>query len=209
MATISRRGVLAVGFSVAFLPAVAWAQAENPATAPITAFSAALLSVMKAGNRTPFPQRYQMLAPAVDSAFDLQRILRVSVGPNWNSLPADQQQRLLKVFRDFIVVTYVSNFHAYRNRTITVSPTTRQVGMTQVVTSIIRKPNRDPLRIDYVMGQIGGVWKVQDILLDGTISRVAVQRSDFTALVSPGDASRLISNLSQKVTSLSHQTISS
>jgi phospholipid transport system substrate-binding protein len=209
MATILRRGVLAMGFSLAILPAVARAQAENAVTAPITAFSAALLSVMKAGNRTPFPQRYQMLAPAVDSAFDLQRILRVSVGPLWNSLPPDQQQRLLKVFRDFIVVTYVSNFHSYRNRTITVSPTTRPVGMDQVVTSIIQKPNRDPLRIDYVMGQSGGGWKVQDILLDGTISRVAVQRSDFTALVSRGDASRLIANLSQKVTSLSHQTISS
>jgi phospholipid transport system substrate-binding protein len=207
--TTSRRGFLVAGLSLATCPVMARAQSGNPVTAPIESFSAALLGVMKAGNATPFPQRYQMLAPAVDSAFDLQRILRVSVGSTWSSLPPDQQQKLLQVFRDFTIVTYVSNFHSFRNRTITVSPTTRPVGPDQVVTSIIQKPSRDPLRIDYVMGQSGGAWKVQDILLDGTISRVAVQRSDFRSQLAPGDASRLIALLTQKVTALSHHTIGS
>ena len=47
-------------------------------------------------------------------------------------------------------------------------------------------------------------WKVVDILLDGTISRVAVQRSDFASLVSSGDASPLIGSLKSKVSLLSN-----
>jgi phospholipid transport system substrate-binding protein len=49
---------------------------------------------------------------------------------------------------------------------------------------------------------------VQDILLDGTISRVAVQRSDFTSLLSQGSATQLIASLEQKVSTLSAGAIS-
>ena len=89
-----------------------------------------------------------------------------------------------------------------------VSPATRAVGVEQVVSSTLTKPSGDVLRIDYVMGQTAGRWLVQDILLDGTISRVAVQRSDFSALLAQGNATQLIASLEQKVSTLSGGAIS-
>jgi phospholipid transport system substrate-binding protein len=174
----------------------------------ISQFYVVLLQVMKQGRQTAFQQRYQTLAPAVDQAFDLEGILRVSVGSYWSSLPDGQKQTLLSVFRAFTVATYVSNFHSYKGRVLTVSPNTRAVGSQQVVSTTITKPNRDPLRIDYVMRNEAAGWKVVDVLLDGTISRVAVQRSDFASLVSQGNASRLIATLKTKVGNLSNGAIS-
>ena len=87
-------------------------------------------------------------------------------------------------------------------------PTTRPVGSQRVVTTTITKPGRDPLRIDYVMRDEDSGWKVVDVLLDGTISRVAVQRSDFASLVSSGDASGLIKSLRSKVSLLSNGSMS-
>jgi phospholipid transport system substrate-binding protein len=185
------------------------AQAADPATAPLVQFYGVLETVMKAGQQhVPFPQRVQMLAPAVDTAFDLAGILRISVGAYWGGLPPAQQQSLLAVFRTFTVVTYVSNFHSYKGRVLAVSPTTRAVGSERVVTTTITKPHRDPLRIDYVMRNEDAGWKVVDVLLDGTISRVAVQRSDFASLVTAGDASKLIATLTSKVSTLSGGTVS-
>jgi phospholipid transport system substrate-binding protein len=208
---VSKRNLLAAGVSLAPLrisaPALAQAQSASPAVAPIESFNASLLGVMKAGSKTPFSQRFQMLAPAVDQTFDLERILRVSVGSGWSTLPPAQQQRLLAIFRAFTIVTYVANFHSYKGRTITVAPTTRAIGASQIVSSTIHRPQRDSVRIDYVMADAGGAWKVQDILLDGSISRVAVQRSDFASLVSPGNASRLIALLSKKVSVLSNGAV--
>jgi len=60
-----------------------------------------------------------------------------------------------------------------------------------------------PTRIDYVMHDEGGSWKVVDVLLDGTISRVAVQRSDFRQILRSGGARGLISMLERKVADLS------
>jgi phospholipid transport system substrate-binding protein len=199
---VSRRVLLAASCAAAVFPRLAQAQAASP-TAPIVALNTALIAVMKAGDSTPFVQRYQMLAPAIDKGFDLPRIIAVSVGSYWSSLPAAQQQKLQEVFRSFIIANYVANFHSYNGEVAAVAAATRAVGAEQVVTSTITKPSGDTVRIDYVMGQTGGGWQVQDILLDGTISRVAVQRSDFSSLLSQGDATQLIASLEQKVSTLS------
>ena len=178
--------------------------AADPATLPVTQFYGVLLQVMKAGRHTPFPQRYQMLAPAVDAAFDISGILRISVGAFWSTLPPAQQQSLFQVFRTYTIANYVANFQTYKGRVIDVQPATRPVGSERVVTTRITRPAHDPLRIDYVMRNEAAGWKVADVLLDGTISRVAVQRSDFASLVTSGDASPLITSLKSKVSLLSH-----
>jgi phospholipid transport system substrate-binding protein len=144
----------------------------------------------------------------VDAAFDLAGILRISVGAFWSTLPPAQQQALLQVFRTYTIANYVANFHSYKGRVIDVQPTTRAVGSERVVTTTITKPGKDPLRIDYVMRDEDAGWKVVDVLLDGTISRVAVQRSDFASLVSAGNATPLINSLRSKVSILSNGSMS-
>jgi phospholipid transport system substrate-binding protein len=76
------------------------------------------------------------------------------------------------------------------------------------VTSAWSEPSGDSIRSDYVMERADRRWKAQDILLERTISRVAVQRSDFTFLLSQEDASQLIAGLEQKVSTLSSCTVS-
>ena len=53
------------------------------------------------------------------------------------------------------------------------------------------------------MRQGGGAWKAVDVLADGSISRVAVQRSDFRRLVGRGGAQALIESLNRKTADLS------
>jgi phospholipid transport system substrate-binding protein len=57
------------------------------------------------------------------------------------------------------------------------------------------------------MRNVGGAWRVVDVLADGSISRVAVQRSDFRRLVERGGAKALIESLNQKTTDLSGGTL--
>ena len=199
---MTRRGLL--GLALAGFTASRLAMAADPAevTAPIQALNDALIQVMKAGKRTSFRDRFHRLAPAVDRAFDLPGILRVSVGPQWASIDPVQQATLLKVFRSFTVASYVANFDSYDGQSFTIAPQLRATGANQVVgTTIISGNEKD--RIDYVMHQdAGGAWKVVDVLLDGTISRVAVQRSDFRAQLAQGGAAALIVSLQAKVTDL-------
>jgi phospholipid transport system substrate-binding protein len=77
-------------------------------TAPIEQLDAGLLQVMKAGKAAPFQQRYDILAPLVTRAVELDGILQGAVGLTWASLPPAQQVALKTAFQRYPVATYVA-----------------------------------------------------------------------------------------------------
>ena len=80
----------------------------------------------------------------------------------------------------------------------------RQVGQdTVVATQIVPANGGAPTRLDYVMRATPQGWKAVDVLADGSISRVATQRSDFRSLLTGGNPQPLINSLNRKVASLS------
>jgi len=153
-----------------------------------------------------FPTRYTALAPMVDRAFDLQHILQTIVGLKWSSIAPADQTRLLAVFRAYTICNYVANFNSDSGDQIRVLPETRSVGADRVVETEIVPTKGDAIRIDYVMRQESAGWKAIDVLEEKSISQVAVQRSDFRALVAKG-AGTLIASLTAKVDTLSGSTI--
>ncbi len=196
------------GLAVALLrAAVSPAAAASEAAAPIAALNGALTDIMKSGKATPFPARYQTLAPVVAQSFDLASILRLVVGPHWTDMPPEMQNALLAEFRRFTVASYVANFDDDNGERLEILPTTHTVGGDTVIETRIVFPKADPVRIDYVMRQKDGQWQVVDVLLDGTISRVAVQRSDFRHILETGGPPALIATLRKKISALSGGTL--
>ena len=207
MRPVSRRAVLGLALAgLVAAPRRGWALDAAPVagevTAPIQALDDGLVAVMRAGKPTPFRDRFHMLAPTVDHVFDLATILRISVGLRWGDVEAAQQASLLQVFRRFTVASYVANFDSYAGERFAVAPTLRAIGMDQVVSTTLVPGSGETVRIDYVMRRGDVAWKVVDVLLDGTISRVAVQRSDFRGVLAQGGAPALIASLERKVVDL-------
>jgi phospholipid transport system substrate-binding protein len=176
---------------------------EAAAVAPIQQLVDGLLAVMKAGMGTPFPQRFEMLRPVIERTFDLTAILQESVGALWGSLPPDQQAMLADAFRRYTIATYVNGFDSFDGQQFVISPTTRAVGNEQVVQTRIVPKAGDSHELDYVMREGGSGWRAVDVLADGSISRVAVQRSDFRRLLARGGAQALVDSLRSKSMDLS------
>lgn len=57
--------------------------------------------------------------------------------------------------------------------------------------------------LDYVMRQVGGTWKVVDVLADRSISRVAVQRSKMRSPLANGGVPALLERLQRKTVEMS------
>ena len=178
--------------------------ADLPAPAqPIVALNAALLAAMRAGAATPFATRAATLRPVVERVFDLPTILRNSVGAaRWSGFAPAVQQELVEAFTRFTVASWTANFDSFNGERFEVRPELRQVGADSVVQSNIVPTTGTPTRLDYVMRDTGGTWKAVDVLVDGAISRVATQRSDFRSLLSGGDAAPLIAMLQSKAVAL-------
>jgi phospholipid transport system substrate-binding protein len=171
--------------------------------APVQQLLDGLLKVMKVGSGTPFATRYDMLAPVIDQTFDLAAILQESIGSSWSTLPPDQQTMLTEAFRRYTVATYVNNFNGFDGQKFVISPDLRAVGEEQVVQTRIVPKSGDSHQLDYVMRQIGSDWRAVDVLADGSISRVAVQRSDFRRLLTQGGPNALVASLRAKSADLS------
>lgn len=192
---LSRRFVLG---TLLVLPAAVRAQSATSPTAPVAALDDALIAAMKSGRAVPFAQRAAALAPVVQRSFDLAAILRASVGPRFGSLPASQQSALLAAFTEYTVATYVANFDSFSGERFTMAAQTRAAGADQVVSTQLVPARGEPTRLDYVMRQGPAGWQIVDVLVDGSISRVAVQRSDFRSLLAGGGANALITSLKAK-----------
>ena len=205
---IDRRTLLGATLLVAGgLPLRARALDAGAVVAPIQQLCDGLLAVMHAGQSVPFEQRFNQLAPVVENALDLEAILQVSVGPFWGMLPPDQMALLEAAFRRYTIASYVNSFDNYTGQRFEVSSQLRNLpnGEQEVNTRIIPR-NGDPHVLDYVMRQTPQGWRAVDVLLDGTISRVAVQRSDFRSLLTHGGAAALAKSLLEKTVDLSGGT---
>jgi phospholipid transport system substrate-binding protein len=207
--SVGRRGLLGIATTALMvissrIPVDAQTVSSAGSIAPIQRLNAALLGTMQAGPSMSFEQRYAVLAPMIEQTFDLDGILAASVGLRWTELPSDQKAQVGAAFRRYTVASYASNFNSYNGQSFQVSPAVREVGNGEVVVPtrlVARDGTSTPL--DYVMrdGQSG--WKVVDVLAGGTISRVAVQRSDFRTLLASGGAPALTTALQNKVANLS------
>ncbi|HET6308063.1 MAG TPA: ABC transporter substrate-binding protein, partial [Rhodopila sp.] len=119
------------------------------------------------------------------------------------------QGRLLDVFRRFTVATYVANFSKYDGEQFQILPGARDSGSDRIVPTEIVSGSGDRVRMDYVMRADSGTWRAVDVLLEGSISRVAVQRSDFRKILESGDADGLITSLRRKIVDLSDGALNS
>ena len=202
---IGRRGLFTTAIAAAVLAvAAAPARAENAAAAPVERLNEALLSAMKAGTRASFDQRYQALAPVIEQVFNLDAVLGASVGLSWATMTPEQKTQLLAAFRRYTITSYVSNFDSYNGQSFQTLPTGRTLGNGDVVVATqLDRPGKSALRLDYVMRQGPGGWRVVDVLTDGSISRVAVQRSDFRGLLMAGGVPALASGLERKTANVS------
>jgi phospholipid transport system substrate-binding protein len=172
-------------------------------TAPIEQLHTGLLEIMKTGKVASFRQRYDKIAPVIGRTFDLDVIVRQVVGPRWATLTSDEQAALGDAFRRYTIASYVSNFADYSGERFEVLPGLAAAGNDRVVNTQIVTASGQPHLLAYVMRAAGGGWRIVDVLANGSISRVAAQRSEMRSVLSDGGGAGLLVSLRRKTAELS------
>lgn len=211
MTRISFRAALAISLGIAVLPvaghgvsvpaAMAQSAADNAPAAPVQILYKALDTVQKA--HSSFDARSQIVAPAIDQSYDLEAVLKASVGLRYNALNADEKQKLLAAFRNYTVARYVSSFKPGSDVQFSITPTIADApagGGKIVVTHVGGDDGSAPTELSYIVHQENGSWRITDVLLsDAHISQAAAQRADFSSTLASGGVAGLISVLERKV----------
>lgn len=181
--------------------------ASSTPQAPISQLYDALNKAEHSGS--DISKRIAMITPAVEQTFDMNAILKRSIGLHYDSLAENERNDLVAAFKRFTVARYASTFKPGTDAAFVIAPSTEQTssGKTLVHTTIGNKaaPATDATPIDYVMVHNDAGWQITDILLNGHISQVSAQRADFKAIFNQSGASGLARTLIKKADDFLHE----
>ena len=163
----------------------------------VRGFYGVLLGNMREGRMLGESGRYARLEPVVDRTFDIPLMTRLAVGPAWETLPPAEQQRLQAAFAHYVTATYADQFDSYSGQQLQVTGE-RQNGSNIMVQTKIVKSNGETTKLDYLMRPDQGSWKISDVYLDGTISQLAVHRSEFYSILRREGVDGLVMALNRK-----------
>jgi phospholipid transport system substrate-binding protein len=195
-------GTFFLAFVLASGIAAATFAAGSPSTATIAKLNDTLLAVLKNAETLGFKGRLEKLTPAVDQAFDLDFMAEKSVGKYWKPLSDADKARWRALFQEYTAATYAGNFDHYANQRFEISGEEPSQNDTTVVHTMLIDPGGENTALDYRLHQTPKGPKVIDIYLKGTVSQLALQRSDFTSVLERGGLDALTTTIRGKVDDL-------
>ena len=177
------------------------AGAASP-SAVVEQLHAGLIESMKNAEEFGFQGRFDHIRPVVEDTFDLTFMGSKSVGRHWKKLSPEQQEEWLDKFTGFLVANYAGNFDDYQGEsfeTLGEQPAKRD---TRVVLTELRVPSDDNVVFNYRLRETDGGWRIIDIYLKGTVSELALRRSDFSSTLKEKGFPELTAAVARKIAEL-------
>jgi phospholipid transport system substrate-binding protein len=193
-------GLLSLCFTLLLMiaPLVDRASAASDPQDVVRGFYGVLLSNMRDGRVLGESGRLARLAPVVNRTFDIPTMTRLAMGPSWANLNPAQQQQLAAAFGHYVAATYADQFDTYSGEQLQVTGE-RSYGADVMVQTRIVKSNGEATRLDYLMRQDQSGRQISDVYLDGSISQLAVHRSEFHSILQREGVDGLVMALNRKV----------
>jgi phospholipid transport system substrate-binding protein len=169
----------------------------------IQTFHDHLLAMMRKAKQLGFKGRVAELGPAVDKAFDLPEMTRLTLGTAARTLPPEQLAQLTQAFRSYTIASYAANFDNFGGERFEMGAVRPQANGSVVVPSkLIPGDGSQPVVLDYVMREEGGRWGITDVLMEGAVSQVAWRRSEFVSVLRRDGFPRLLETIEKKTEAL-------
>ena len=183
------------------------AAAEPAATATpshtIDALHASLLDVMKNAVALGYAGREQKLRTVIPKYFDVQGMaVKALGGQQWKGASEDSKRRYLETFERFMVANYAGRFDGFSGQSFETLGEASGARETTIVKTRLIDPTDKNIDLNYQLHEVGGTWKVIDVYLDGTVSELALRRSEFVSIVKRENLDALIVALDTKIAKL-------
>jgi phospholipid transport system substrate-binding protein len=194
--------LLLVVLALVAMPAPGRAEELLPPVKVVQEFYDALLSVMKQADTLGFQGRYAKLRPAIESAYNLPLMARLSIGPQWQSLSPDEQEKLTAAFSAYTISTYANRFDGYSGEKLEVAAKPSIVEAGTIVETKLVKSNGETVALNYLLREANGKPQIIDVYLSGTISEISTRRAEFASVIRRDGAAGLLQLLNRRVAEL-------
>ena len=161
---------------------------------------AMMLSVMKDSEALGYAGRYERLEPVVRSQFDLPFMAAKSVGRYWKTASQEERDQLVKTFSRFSVANYAGRFDGWSGQTFETLGVDASARGTMLVRTKLLNPSGDDIQLYYrLRNGTDGRWKIIDVYLNGTVSELALRRSEYSSLIEREGFEALLIALNERI----------
>jgi len=168
----------------------------------IEAFHLGLLDIMKNAKTLGFQGRIDRLSPLMAKIFDLNFMASKTVGRHWRQFSDADKERWAKTFADITVANYAGRFTGFTGEEfITTGFEDARRGQRVVLTKIVI-PNDDDVQLNYRLRKTDAGWQVIDVYLNGTVSELALRRSEYSTALKRQGFDELVVSIETKIASL-------
>ncbi len=192
----------AIAVAVLCAAAAVPADPDPGPTQSIDRLHAALLDIMKNAEALGYDGRAAKLAPIIPRHFDVPFMAEKSVGPYWKRATDVERERFLDAFLRFMVANYAGQFDDWTGQTFETLGEEPARMDTRIVRTRLLDPTDENVELNYRMRRTEEGWKIIDVYLDGTVSELALRRSEFSGIVKRENFSALIAALDAKIAKL-------
>jgi phospholipid transport system substrate-binding protein len=178
------------------------ATADGDPAAPVHKLCDTLIEVMKQGKELGVLGRENKLRPVINSAYDMTALSKATLGLAANKLSPEELAKLSDAYAHFSAATYADQFSKWDGERFEVGAPHPGANGATVVPSVIVGGDGSRTSIDYVVHENNGVWSIIDVLFNGSISQVAVRRSEFLPIFRQSGLDALVSQIEAKAAGL-------
>jgi phospholipid transport system substrate-binding protein len=185
-------------FATTLLPGVCLAGDPAP-RATVEKLDEVYLDVMKNAAKLGFDGRFAKLEPALARSYDFPAMARLSLGGRWKDLSPEQQAKLVATFGRLSVATYAGRFTGYTGERFEILGEEPSTQGTVLVRTRVVVPEKEPVQLDYRLRSGPDGWRIIDVFLNGTVSELALRRSEYGAVLDRDGFDALIQSLNEKI----------
>jgi len=201
--TSSVKGWRYVVVVASLLGAGTLARAADSGAAPVVSrFDDTLIEVMKDGQSLGYEGRFKRLQPAMQQAFALDYMAEKSLGQRWNDLSEADRATWRQLFGEFTVANYAANFDRFTGQRFDMLGEEASTNDTVLVKTKVISPGTEDVPLTYRLQKIGGTWKIIDVFLKGTVSELALRRSEYSSVLERDGFAALTTVLRAKIADL-------
>lgn len=160
---------------------------SHPAVPVVESLHEVMVDTMKQAEELGYQGRFDLLSPAIKGAYDLDFMAQKVVGRHWKTLSQVEQERWQNLFSSLTVSNYAGRFEGYKGESFETVGHQEAAHETIMVQTRLILPEGEPIEFNYRLRDGESGWRIIDVYMNGTVSELALRRSDFsTTLKSEG-----------------------
>jgi phospholipid transport system substrate-binding protein len=167
--------------------------------APVQRLYDTLAGIVPEARELGYTRRHERLEPVIHATYDLPFMAAKTLGRHWSAVPEDDRKRFVDAFSRLTVATYADRFDQSGGSRFEILGAEPAAQGTSLVRTRIVSEGEEPVQLDYRVRRRDDGWRIIDVFLNGTVSELAVRRSEYSEVVKRDGFAALLAALEKKI----------